>query len=66
MIPAAQLVAMVAGGANGEPGWGRCGLDGSSARPTRSAVIVGTLVSGGARCTSWFVAGATPRLSPTL
>ena len=30
MIPAAQLVAMVAGGANGEPGWGSFGLAGVS------------------------------------
>jgi hypothetical protein len=28
MIPAAQLVAMVVGGVNGEPGWGRYGLTG--------------------------------------
>jgi hypothetical protein len=28
MIPAAQLVAMVVGGATGEPGWGRNGLAG--------------------------------------
>jgi hypothetical protein len=28
MIPAAQLVAMVAGGATGEPGWGRFCLAG--------------------------------------
>jgi hypothetical protein len=28
MIPAAQLVAMVAGGVNGEPGWGRFGSAG--------------------------------------
>jgi hypothetical protein len=29
MNPAAQLVAMVVGGVNGEPGWGRFGLTGS-------------------------------------
>jgi hypothetical protein len=28
MIPAAELVAMVAGGANGEPGWAGFGLSG--------------------------------------
>jgi len=30
MIPAAQLVAMVAGEVNGEPDWGRFGLAGVS------------------------------------
>ena len=32
MIPAAQLVATVVGGANGEPDWGRFGLAGSLSR----------------------------------